>query len=202
MAEKLAPPVTSNLTPNTFLGLYREIATAQREIEAATGRKRAILKRAKGAGVDLDALALMQRLANLEPEDAEMRLRNLVRYSHWADMQIGAQADLFGATDDQHPNDKARGEHLEFQADDAGYRAGYAGDAIDTNPHQAGTPVFDRWRQGWHNGQAALVAKMAAAGDDDEKPGAGEAKPKDDKPKIAKVQTGRRKTGAENRAGL
>lgn len=194
MAEPLRNSKPSNLTPTTFLDLYRELRTAQRDIDSATGIKRGIIKRAKSAGVDLYALSLMDSLSKLEPDDAELRLRNLVRYASWADMKIGMQGDLFGATDDQQPTDKARGEHVEFLADDAGYSAGKRGDSIDTNPHKAGTPTFDRWRQGWHNGQAALAATMKASGKD------GEDDADADAPKVARVQSGRRRRGAESRA--
>lgn len=188
MAERIDNTPKSNLSPNTFLELFRELGIAQREIDAATGRKRAILKRAKAAGIDLDALALMQRLAKLETDEAAMRLRNLARYSAWANMPIGTQADLFGATDDQRPTEKAQAEHNEWQADDAGYQAGKAGDSIDNNPHPAGTPFYDRWRQGWHKGQEVLAHKLAA-----------NAAEEDDKPVVAPVAQGRRRKGAEAR---
>jgi ribosome modulation factor len=192
MAKRLAEPKQqSNLTPNFFLEIFRDLKNAQREIDAATGRKRAILKRGKGGGIDLDAMRLMEGLAKLETEDAELRLRNLSRYLKWTESPLGKQGDLFGATDDQQPTEEARGDMLEWAAQDAGYKAGKGGDTIDTNPHPAGSPTFDRWRQGWHEGQAALAATMQAAGDDELTEAA---------PKVARRQTGRRRNGAEQGA--
>lgn len=206
MAQPLATAAGSNLTPNHFLELYRELKTAQREIDAGTGRKRAILKRAKSGGVDLDALKLLENLAKLDPDKSEMRLRNVARYSEWVGRPVGFQPTLFSFVAESGPSESALGEHTEFLADDAGYAAGYRGDDIDTNPHKPGTPTFVRWRAGWHKGQGALVSVKLAAGQDAEPvtPATAPDAPDEDEqpapPPRTEVRSGRRKKGGEQRA--
>jgi ribosome modulation factor len=159
MAENIAAR-GSNLSPTHFIDLVAELRTAQREIDRATGRKRAVLKRCKSDGVHLDALAMLQRLAKLETEEATTLLKTVHRYSAWLSMPIGMQPDLF--TDQPAPLDaEARSRQDEFTADDAGYRAGKAGHSIDGNPYRAGTSEYDQWRRAWFEGQATLAPKQA-----------------------------------------
>lgn len=205
MAKNVAANAGSNLTSFLFLDIYRELKSAQREIEAATGRKRAILKRAKSGGVDLDAMALLNRLSKLEADESEMLLRNVARYSTWAQLEIGFQANLFDAVDEKDrsvagkPADAAA--QSEFLADDEGYRAGVAGQAIDGNPYPAGTPQHDPWRTGWHNGQAALGSTLEPREADDvaDPDAEADSRPVGPPPKVGR-QSGRRKRGPESRA--
>lgn len=90
MAEKLKGP---GLTQERFLALVAELRKADGAKDAAVGECRAIRKRMKSQGVDLDAYALMQTLAKLEPDDAAARMKNLRRYVAWDGS--GIQLPLF-----------------------------------------------------------------------------------------------------------
>lgn len=102
MAEKLKGP---GLTKEKFLSLVSELRKADAAKDKAVGEARAVRKRMKASGVDLDAYALMQVLAKLEPDDAEARIKNLRRYMAWDGS--GEQLALFvdaDAGDDDEPS--------------------------------------------------------------------------------------------------
>lgn len=90
MAEKLKGP---GLTQERFLSLVAELRKADATKDAAVAECRIIKKRMKSQGVDLDAFALMQSLAKLEPDDAAARMKNLQRYVAWDGS--GAQLPLW-----------------------------------------------------------------------------------------------------------
>lgn len=155
MAEKLAP----NVTPETFLEFYRQAGIAKRDLERAQGEYRAVLKRAKKAGIDTKALIAVRAIATSDdPAAEEAHLNTLLRYARYLDLPLGTQLGLF---DDAAPSAAARTEQAEWDAEDYGYRAGRGGQNRDDNPHAAGTAAHVRWDEGWHKGQASIAQDMA-----------------------------------------
>ena len=75
---------SNTITPDEYLDIAGELAAAQREIEKATGRKRAILKRFKDKGGDNDALSLVQKLSRRDTGDRIQLLSNVKKYASWA----------------------------------------------------------------------------------------------------------------------
>ena len=163
MAEKLNGDEKSNtITPNEFLAIQTELRAAQRDIDAATGRKRTILKRAKGQGADLDAIALLQRFAKMDDDEAAAVLRNTIRYASWLEVSCWTQAEMFrGVALEDGPSEKAKWDHTEARAYDDGYHEGKDANPIENNPHQPGGPLHQKWVTGWHDGQAANAPAQA-----------------------------------------
>ena len=102
MATKMSAGV---MTKDKFCDLVTELRKADAKKDAAVGECRAIRKRMKSQGVDLDALSLMQSLAKLEPDDAAARIKNLWRYREWNGDGVQLPLPLFGADDDERDDD-------------------------------------------------------------------------------------------------
>ena len=195
MAESIKQTeAKSNVTPEYFLEIYRELKTAQRELETSAATRSAVLKRAKKGGIQLDALRMMDRLSNMDDDEAEALLAAVVRYASWAGKPFGRQLSLFDVSDHQVPTERAMQDHMEFLADDAGFSAGKSCDSADTNPHPPGRSMPQRGAQGWHKGQDAAAVMMTIK-EDEESDRDAEAK----EPAVARVAKGRRKAGAESR---
>jgi hypothetical protein len=167
MAEKLAalvedtaPQSGGNLTPDAFLAAYRQMRQAKRiQGEAAAEVARAG-KRLKTIGVDRRAYDLFEKLMDLDTDEAKGVLQSALTFARWASHPI--QMDMFAPDPSAEPSPVAKREFGEFEVEDAGYRAGFAGEKIEANPHSPDTPddaSYVVWRTGWHNGQAARVHK-------------------------------------------
>lgn len=161
MAERMDKS-SNTIQAKEFLSIQQELLEAQREIDKATGRKRAILKRAKNSGADLDALALLNRLAKLDDDVREGLIGNLQKYSSWQGTTIWTQADLpldavasAPAAEDKEKWDDAR-------TYDSGYHAGADGANRDANPFEAGSSKYERWDVGYLDGQESIADKMGA----------------------------------------
>ena len=162
MADKLnAEDGANTISPNEFLAIQTELRAAQREIDAATGRKRAILKRAKSQGADLDAIALLNRFARMDDDEAAGVLRNTIRYASWQEISCWSQQEMFGGGGGDAPSEKAKADYSEARAYDDGYHGGKDADPIENNPFPAGGPLHQQWTVGWHDGQAANAPAQA-----------------------------------------
>jgi hypothetical protein len=155
----LAEARSHNVPPEVFLRHYREIRDCK-SAHADTGMAVARAKKAaKGAGIDLDALKLLERLADLDTDEAEMQLRHLRTYAVWINLPIGSQLALFGGQAAPVAADaKAAAEHQEWAAGDAGAAAGRKGDERDTNPHDAGSAERAAWSRAWAGGHKTWLA--------------------------------------------
>ncbi len=157
MAERAAPGVGHNgPTPDDFLTHFRAVVAAKRALEEAQSAHQHALKKAKGAGINLDAFKAVLKARKAEPEQVEQNLRDFARYARWLEMPIGTQPGLFG-DDAPVPDDKATTEQREWAADEAGYDAGRNGRNRGDCPFPLGTPFHARWDAGWIRGQAKLA---------------------------------------------
>lgn len=151
---------SNGMSPEDFLRHYRAMKEAKRrKVEAAEAFKAA---RAdfKAAGGDLNAFKIVEHLQTLDDADAELRMRETLRYAAWLDLDIGTQTDMFGDGPQVDLTGAVQAQHREWQAEQDGYKAGKDGQPIDNCPHAGGSPFFTRWRAGWRDGQAALVSTM------------------------------------------
>jgi hypothetical protein len=154
-----------NLTPETFLECYRAFREARREQSEAGTTVARIGKRMKDVGINRMAFKIFEDLSNLDTDEAVIVLKAVVKYGRWADKPFTHQTDLFMGMAVEKPKAEARREFHEFEIEDAGYRAGFAGQPIDSNPHshdEADNPAYALWRTGWQRGQEALVHKKFA----------------------------------------
>jgi hypothetical protein len=154
--------------PSVFLDHYRKISDLTHEHKAAGAALARAKKAAKGDGVDLDSLALLQRLATLDDDDAASRLRKTLQYAIWLEMPIGKQATLFpsakaAAAATEMPDDNATAEHRAWAAEEAGHEAGRKGlRRVEDNPYAPGTELHVRFDKGWIRGQKVIADKLGA----------------------------------------
>jgi hypothetical protein len=156
----LAEARSHNVRPETLQKHYRTIRdamSAHKDTGMAVARAK---KSAKADGVDLDAFKLLQQLADLDTDEADMRLRNLVRYAKYIELPLGTQVDMFRDPATAAASDDAKAEQREWEAGDAGKKAGAAGHQREDNPHQAGSREHVAWDRSWSKAHKAWTAEQ------------------------------------------
>lgn len=152
----------ANLTPETFLEVYRAWRLGRREqSESGTAIAR-IGRQMKAVGINKMAFDIFEKLGQLDTDEAITVMKAVIRYGSWAGKGYAVQQDFFAGLAVEKVKDKAKVEFSEFEVEDAGYKAGYDGQPIDNNPHEpsdADDPSYALWRTGWNKGQAARVHK-------------------------------------------
>jgi len=197
MVASLAEAQSPNVAPETFLAHYRSIRDATRVKDDAGMALARTKKAAKSDGVDLDALKMLERLAKLDEDEAELQLKHVFEYASWAKLPIGTQLDAFGQHKIPAVKQKAANEHELWAAGDAGNKAGKKGEPRDNNPHEPGTELHVVWAKGWLDGQRVIADEMQPEKANGAN-GATKPKPKLE-PEVTKPRRGRppgRKTGA------
>jgi hypothetical protein len=164
MTGSLAEARSHNVPPETFLRHYREIRDAK-SAHADTGMALARAKKsAKGDGIDLDALKLLEKFADLDKDEAELQLTHLRLYAEWIELPIGTQLDAFG----QHtrPSEAETQKQRDHDAQLAGEGAGRAGHQRQDNKHPPGSSLHVAWDKGWLKGNKTwLAGQKSLAGD-------------------------------------
>jgi uncharacterized protein (UPF0335 family) len=96
--------VPSNVTDETIeefaskaLRAHEELEEKKKEMQAANGAYRAVLKEAKGSGVSSDSITWFIKTKKRETEDVESELRNRARIARIMGLPIGSQLDMFEA---------------------------------------------------------------------------------------------------------
>jgi hypothetical protein len=163
MSDTPPGPGHNGISPAMFLEFYGQIRKEKRKVDEATAGYRNARKRAETAGVNLKALAFMEKLAKMDDDEAASHLRTSMRYASWADLKISQQPDLLEPGDIAVP-EKAMAEHRESIAEDAGYAAGRQGADRSENPYPPGSPFAAKWDQGWGDGQRVIAMEMGPDG--------------------------------------
>lgn len=157
MSGSLAEAASHNVPPEVFLRHYRDI----RDCKQAHGETGTALARAKKAakkdGIDLDALKMLEKLADLDTDEAALQLGHLKIYAGWLELPIGSQLDAFGAPAPLALDAKVQQEQREWVAGGQGFEAGKAGNERDLNPHQAGSSEYVAWDKSWANGNKLFM---------------------------------------------
>lgn len=165
----LAEVGSHNVRPDVFLKHYRNIRdlkAEQKDAAAAVARGK---KAAKNDGIDLDAMKLLEKLADLDTDEAELLMRHLREYAKWIELPVGMQTTMFGEPEPATVSAEQAQEQREWAAGEAGATAGKAGHEREDNPHDAGSPehvAWDKaWSKGfatWKKGQAKLAGQLGA----------------------------------------
>jgi ribosome modulation factor len=159
-------PASNEMPPEEFLEHYRRIKDTKRLKDEASSAHKAAREDFKAKGGDLNALKIVDHLQGLDDAEAELRMRETLRYAAWLGLEIGTQTELFGDAPMIDLTANVRAEHASWEVEQSGYKAGKAGEPIDNCPHPGGSPHHTRWRSGWHDGQAALAATMKPKDDE------------------------------------
>lgn len=167
MARRLVSK-SSNVSDATLQKHIRAISGFKTTLESAQGEYRAALKAAKSDGVNTGQLIAAFSAKKREAEDVTGDLRQYLRYLALLNMPM-TQGDLFAGAADAEPDDgDAEGsedgeggedtEHQQWEAQQAGFKAGAEGAFKTTNPYGPGFQ-HDAWHAGWMKGQETLVTK-------------------------------------------
>jgi len=138
-------------SPNTFLKHYNNIRNLKFRQDQAVALTRVAKKQAKSDGVNLDALAIMERMANLPLDEAKLLLNQFGIYSTLTKQEY-ADLPLFAASNSMTPSDKTLALQVLEDAEHAGRLVGCGGGNKNDNPHRVGTELFVRWADGFNNG--------------------------------------------------
>lgn len=164
-SEGIAAAIAHNISPATFLKHYRAIRDAETAHKSAGSIVQTAKKAAKSDGVDLDALRMLQKLAKLDSDEAELRIKHMMAYAQWAEMPLGTQTDLFGKATSV-PEDEAE-KQREFNASEEGRRASDGGQPRDSNPHtDAGSPEFVSWDKAWLKANRKFMKQQQATAEE------------------------------------
>jgi hypothetical protein len=171
MVASLAEARSHNVQPEVFLRHYRDIRKAK-AAHADTGMEIARLKKsAKSAGIDLDALKMLEKFADLDEQEAEMQLSHLMVYAQWIELPLHTQLNMFKAPVLPVPHPESAREHHDFLASEAGMKAGKTGDMRTANAYAAGTSEYVAWDKAWTKGnkvwlkgQAKIAGRMGRNG--------------------------------------
>jgi hypothetical protein len=173
------PAASNTISPNDFLSAIVELDELTRGKDRSVAKLRTVRQRMEKAGCDMKALDLALSLRKLDTGEAEIRLRNALRYARWLEMRVGDQGSLFSDDSDQ-PAEKAREEYTEAQAKAEGYEAGKAGRDGRVHRFPQGSVLAQAFYEGWLSGQTLLAEMLGTERKDGEtlKPAKREAKAK------------------------
>lgn len=161
---------TNTIAPAEYLRMVAELVTAERDIRAATenaaaarGRKAGILKRAKNAGADVDAMKLLVDLKKLDDDERNHLIENVVTYAGWEGIAIWRaptpqqpQGALFADNPDAQA---AAREVAEARVYNEGWTARLAGKAVDEGPFKPGDDLHQTWVDAWKDCDLDLAGK-------------------------------------------
>jgi hypothetical protein len=104
------------------------------------------------------ALKLVEQLAELDADEADVLMRQTFRYAFWLELPIGTQAKFF---EDAAPqlSPEAQAEQREWAAGD-GLMAGLGGEPKDNNPHTPGMREHAAWAKQWATGNEQFLANQ------------------------------------------
>ncbi len=151
----------SNVTNDTISGFLHEIAVADREVSEATGRRRALLKRAKSEGLDLEALGFVSKAKKRETDEVVRLLRNTIRYSHVAKIEMSVSG-LFDNLDLTALDPDAAAKQGQWAAEEAGFECGKANGSREDNPFPPGAELHAQWDAGFLRGKRFLAGEDVA----------------------------------------
>lgn len=169
-----APPPPSNVTDETIkefcdraLAAKIELEKAEEEAKSKRGIYRQVLKDAKKAGVDQDAIAWWLAARKREPDDIDRETRNRNRIARLMGLPIGTQLGLW----DDGESVATKAENDRAGADAAGTKADAYADGLARG--KAGKPMGDHgytgeledeYERGWKDGQYQIVQSMGGNG--------------------------------------
>lgn len=143
--------------PEVVLEARREITASKAALEKSQGDHRNVCKRWKGHGINVKALIEVIQLRRQEPETAVAHFRDVFRYGRIEKAEFAMQLNLFNEVKDVEPTTKAREQHAEFEAEEAGFVAGRRGFGNETAVGKPGDKAYALWMKGWKRGQKEIA---------------------------------------------
>lgn len=176
---KFQPP--SNCTDETYIEYAAKIRAAELDkqeadvvAKAATGVYRNVIKAAKNAGVDTDALLWGIKAGRRDELDVKREIAGRARVAALLQLPIGGSFGLFEEPPEVDPTLAARVKIS--NAKQLGTEAGRKLADREENPYEAGSEEYAAWDEAWMDGNQAahkakdkpkpVRAKKAAVGSD------------------------------------
>lgn len=205
MAENLADADLGNgIKPNEYLEIIRELVADEIEKNKVIGRIRSKLKRLKDAGANLDAVALLRKLAKQDPEDRLVMLSDLRKYAGWQGVTLFKPGVDPNAKQDEmwdEPSPEMKQKYKEALIHGDGYNSRQAKGSRDDNPQVAGSAEYQMWDRGWLDCDGDLKARGngAAVASTERRPRTGKADGsiKDAAAELAKPKRGKKAAAAD-----
>ncbi len=145
----------SNVSHETWVEYSKLLNASLRELEEASGAHRAVVKKAKAAGVNPNAILAALRAKRKEETVIAQELRDYVRALHVNRVTISAN-DVYGGWETPAPTP----EDDAYDAEQRGYQAGTGNGLREDNPFAAGSEQHAEWDRGWRKGQEALAKQL------------------------------------------
>jgi hypothetical protein len=139
----------SGLTKEAFTDWKRQIIIANEACDIANASRKAIRKRARGAGVVLKAMDAMITMSTWEPAEVREHFETEHQYAVWTELpghkQLADQLDLFADIDPD--------EMSEDDWESKGYLAATSGLGVPCEaPEDCPGDRVQAWTRGWHRG--------------------------------------------------
>lgn len=186
----------SGVSPDVYLTYVREQTLDQVEKDKIVGRMRARTKRAKAAGVDTDADALVSKLAKLDPDNRHALMQNVRKQASWRGLTgfnpgVDPRAEQTDIWPEPTPDIKQGHRDAVIYSD--GFNSRKAGGERQDNVQMAGSSEYAKWDEGWLDCDREIglrektPAKIASSERRPGKPKAAAAAPAAKEPKSKKA---------------
>lgn len=154
MAKNLATAET-NVSEAVYSEFYSEWMDSVRQEKQQKSKTNLILKRAKSAGISIEAMKAAEKLRVMGADKVESDRRELEKVCAWMGVALFTQTSM----DLQQPPSSAISQEY---ARESGYDCGKeGGDRVDGNPFPPGTPNHVAWDAGYMGGQTLLAEGLA-----------------------------------------
>jgi hypothetical protein len=157
----------SNCTDETRREFYRKALLAKIALESAqaaaktkNGEYRNVLKDAKKAGVDSNAITKTLAARFQDEEVLVLQLREELKMLDLGGVVPNVVDKILARIDIQEPTANEQHQTTLDRAYDEGALAGRSGDPRDSNQFNPGTDLHDSWDRGYLAGQRAIADEM------------------------------------------
>lgn len=153
---KEAKPGSNMADAETVLVFLGKIASEEAKVAAAKKRLNKVWKLAINSGIVRKDLELVRKFADQDADTVLGTLQRIKQYAQWLDVPIGSQLSIF-----EIPSSSIlSSDELAERAYRAGYVAGIMGKNPDFEAYPVGHEHNQRHAEGWHDGQAVLLARI------------------------------------------
>jgi hypothetical protein len=162
MVGSIAEAKSHNIPPAIVQSYWRKIREAARAKDEASAGLARVKKEAKGAGIELNAIKMIEGYTKLDDDVLTVQLSKAAEYAAILGMPFAKQLSIFGSGEPPEVADKDMEDHKIWEAGDGGLRAGREGFAASANPYPVGSPGFVEWSKEHARGlgERAAAARM------------------------------------------
>ena len=148
----------------TYLRFSTELINAGKDIRRATeaaaaarGIKAGILRRAKDAGANKEAMMLLEMFTKIDETEREILLRDVGQYAGWTGVKLWTSPSDETPQGTMFDDPKAAAAAEKFtdaRTHSDGYNSFRAGGDVTNNPYPAGSREAQSWVMGWRDAEA------------------------------------------------